>query len=271
MSSSIMRLGLLSGLAILLGGVIAWAQDRKEIEPAGRDRVDLFISVEGRTIVIASLPEETRVEKGDVVCELDASELIDRLATQEIVVRGAEADVHATRIAREAAFMAVSEYKDGTFRQQLAATESEIKLAEATLASAEDHLAWCQHMFAKGYCSMAEKISDEIALKYARFALEAGQSKKKVLVDHSLARKMKALTGEVEAARGVELAKQAVLARERSVQKRLTDQIGRCKVTAPARGRIKYALPIGTGAVVHDGQLLGRIVVNGASTDTKAK
>ena len=62
-----------------------------------------------------SVPEGTRVEKGDIVCELDPSELRDRLATEEIVVRGAEADVVAARIGREVAVMAVNEYKDGTF------------------------------------------------------------------------------------------------------------------------------------------------------------
>ena len=61
--------------------------------------------------------------------------------------------------------MAVNEYQEGTFRQELAATEGEIKLAEAKLASAEDHLAWCRRMFNKGYCSMAEKTADELALE----------------------------------------------------------------------------------------------------------
>ena len=55
--------------------------------------------------------------------------------------------MHATRIAREVAVMAVNEYKEGTFVQEFAATESGIKLAEAELASAEDHLDWVRRMF----------------------------------------------------------------------------------------------------------------------------
>lgn len=271
MSSSVLRIGFLCGASLLFAVVIASAQDRKQGEPAERDRVDVFISVEGRTVVLTSVPAGSPVEKGDVICELDPSDIKDRLATQEIIVRGAEADVHATRIAREAAVMAVNEYQEGTFRQELAATEGEIKLAESKLAGAEDHLAWCQRMFNKGYCSMAEKTADELALKQARFALEAGQSQKKVLLDYTRARKIKVLTGAVEAARAGELAKQAVLERERSIQKRLTDQIGRCKVLAPSRGRITYAVPIGTGAVLHDGQLLGHLVVDAASANNRAK
>ena len=168
MSSSVSRIGFLCGASLLFAMVIASAQDRKQGEPAERDRVDVFISVEGRTVVLTSVPEGSPVEKGDVICELDPSDIKDRLANQEIIVRGAEADVHATRIARVAAVMAVNEYQEGTFRQELAATEGEIKLAESKLASAEGHLAWCRRMFNMGYCSMAEKTADELALKQAR-------------------------------------------------------------------------------------------------------
>ena len=91
------------------------------------------------------------------------------------------------------------------------------------------------------------------------------------MVDYSKSRMIKTLTGTIEAARAGELVKQAAVERERSAQERLKDQIGRCKVTAPVSGRIKYAAPIGAGAVVHDGQVLYRIISEGESTTTKAK
>ena len=150
MSSNTVRLGFLGGLAVLLAGVIAWAQDRQRAEPSGRDSTDVFNTVPGRMVVVTNLPEGARVEKGDVICELDPSELRDRLATEEIVVRGAEADLHAARIGREVAVMAVIEYKEGSFRLELAQIEGEIKLTEAKLASAEDTLDWSRRMFAEG-------------------------------------------------------------------------------------------------------------------------
>jgi HlyD family secretion protein len=269
MSSNVPRLALLSGLAIVLAGVIAWAQEHHPGEAVGRDAVSVFNVVEDRTVVITCLPEGARVEKGDVVCELDPSELKDRLAAQEIAVRAAEAGVNATRIAREVAVMAALEFKEGEFRHELAATQVEIKLSEANLASAEDLVDWARRMFEKGYVTMAEKVSDELALKKARFALEKAQSKKQVLIDHTRPRKLKSLTGEVEAARAGELASQAALERERSTHKRLTAQIARCKVTAPARGRVAYPTPLGAGAVVHDGQVLLRITAGEPSTKAK--
>ena len=268
MSYPIVRTVLPFGLTILFLGAIAWAQERHAGNTADAVAVDVFVSVDGRSIVMTSLHEGAQVAKGDVICQLDASDLRDRLAAQEIALLGAEADVHAARIAREVAVMALNEYKEGTFRQELAAIEGEIKMAEATLSSAEDRLDWTRRNFEKGYTSMSEMVSDELILKGARFALERAQSKKKVLLDYSRDKTEKALKGAVEAARGRELAQQAT--RERSIQKRLVDQIGRCKVTAPIAGRIGYALAIGAGAVVHDGQLICRVVAEGTRA-TQAK
>jgi multidrug resistance efflux pump len=63
----------------------------------------------------------------------------------------------------------------------------------------------------------------------------------------------------------VALSKQAALERAQAARKRLVDQIRRCKISAPAGGRIQYAAPIGVGAFIHDGQLLLRIVPDGTS------
>ena len=147
----------------------------------------------------------------------------------------------------------------------------EIKLAESNLARAEDRLDWTTRMFVKGYASKAEEVTEELILKKARFALEQAQSKLKVLLDYTKAKTIKALTGSVETARACR-AGQAGGARTRAVGPEEADgpDQAHCAVAAPAGGRIEYASPIGAGAVVHDGQLLFRVVPEGA-TGTKAK
>ena len=209
--------GVFGGLGILLAGVVAWSQDRGAAEPAGQSRVDVFNPVEGRAVVIASRPDGTRVEKGDVICELDPSELRDRLASQDTVVLGAQAEVNGTRIGREVTVLTLIEYKQGAFKLEFATVEGEIKLAEAKLH--EDRVDWSRRMFEKGYVSRSEKISNELELKQARYGLEEAQSKKKVLVDYSRGRTIKALTGAVESARSRELAAQARLDRERRARR----------------------------------------------------
>jgi HlyD family secretion protein len=270
MSSNLMRLGILAAMGIVMVGVIAAAQDRQPIEVTAAGGVAVFNSVEGRMLVTFARPEGLHVENGDIVCEFDSADLRDRLASQELVVSGAQAEVHGTRIAREVALMALREYKEDAFSQQLATSEGQIKLTESKLASAEDHVDWSRRMFTKGYVSLAEKVSGELALKHARFALEEAQSQKKALVDFSKEKNIKALTGAIELARARELAAQAALERERSLQKKLVEQIGRCKVKAPSAGRVRFEVPIGAGAVVRDGQLIFRVVAD-ATAKPKAE
>jgi len=270
MSSNVIRLGMVTGLAILLGGAIALAQDRAAAQPTAKGPVDVLNPIPGRMVVITSRPDRTLVEKGDIVCELDPRELKVRLATQELVVRAAEFDFEGATMAREAAGMKVVEYVEGQFRNELATIWGETKVAEANLSRAEDQLDWSRRMFDKGYVSMAEKVTNELLLQEARFELEVTQSKRKVLLDYTKERTLKQLRSQAAAAMSRELGKQAALERERAAQKSLTDQIGRCQITAPAGGRVEYAAPIGARAVVHDGQLLFRVVPGGRA-DTKTK
>ena len=159
--------------------------------------------------------------------------------------------------------MDLNEYKDGRFAQDLATAEGEIKLAETNLVRAEDELDWGRRMFQKGYSSMAEKVAKELAYKKAQFALEQAQARKLELLNHTRNKTIRALMGAIETARERELGKQAALQRAESTLKRLHDQVGRCKVAAPVAGRVRYDAPIGTGAVVQDGQVLFRIVPDG--------
>ncbi len=270
MSSYVIGLGMGLGLAILLTSAIGLAQDRPAAQPAVQGHVDVFNSIQGRMVVMSSRSDGAPVEKGDIVCELDPRELKDRLATQDIVVRAAEFDLESAAMAREATGMRIVEYVEGQLKNVLATIAGEIKVAEANLSIAEDQLDWARRMFDKGYVSLAEKVTNELQLKEARFGLEATQSRKKVLLDYTKERTLKQLRSEAAAAMARELAVQAALERKRSARKSLTDQIGRCKIAAPSGGRVEYTAPIGAGAVVHDGQLLFRVVPAGTAT-TRAK
>lgn len=165
MSSTFKRFGIIAGSIALLAVAVASGQDRKAGNPAERKSIDVFNPVEGRITVISSLPDGTRVSKGDLVCELDPSELRDRRTSLEIAIRGGEAGIQGARISREVAVMAVTEYKEGIFVQDLATVVGEIKQAESNLTHAEDALEWSRRMFDKGYVSMAARVSEELAFK----------------------------------------------------------------------------------------------------------
>jgi RND family efflux transporter MFP subunit len=202
---------------------------------------DAYCLVEGQTTIIMILPEGTPVKKDQIVCQLDSASLKDQLVNQKITTKSAEANYENAKLTREVAEIAVVEYEEGIFKQDLATVEGEIKLAESDLSRSEDRLDWARRMYDKGYVSMATKVSEELTLKKARFALEQAQSKKKVLVDYTKGKTIKELRSEVEKAKSDELAKKATYALEDSKEKKLERQIVNCEIKAPADGLVVYA------------------------------
>jgi len=202
---------------------------------------DVYCNVEGQTTIISIKPEGSRVTKGELVCELDSAALSDSLTNQQITTKSAAANYENAKLTREVAEIAVVEYVEGIYVQDLQTVEGEIKLAESDLSRSEDRVDWARRMYDKGYVSMAQKISEELALKKARFTLEQSQSKRKVLVDYTRGKTIKELQSEVEKARSDELAKKATMELETSKEKKLERQIAACKLKAPNDGLVVYA------------------------------
>lgn len=279
MSSSVLRLGGLAGLAGLLLVTVAVAQQRAAGGPAAGaagssgamedHSVAVFNPIDGRIRVLSARRDGDRVEKGEVVCTLDRAGLEDRVAIEEAEVHAARVGAQAARLAREAAALELNEYKENRFVVDLAEADGEIKLAETNLMRAEDQLEWARRMFDKGYVSMAEKIKAELSFKKAQFDLEKAQAHKVLLVRRTRERTTRSLMAEVEAARERELTKEAALKRAELELKSLHDQIGLCQVAAPVAGRVHYDAPIGAGAVAQDGRVLFRIVPDERPAQTR--
>jgi multidrug resistance efflux pump len=267
MTARLIPLGALVGLAALLTVTIAPAQQRAE-GPAGAVSegrgVPVFNPVEGRARALSIRPEGARVEKGETVCELDPADLKDGVASQVALVHGLRAGVEGQRLAREAAVMELNHYKDGRFAQELKAIDAEIQAAKAALVRAQDNAEWAGRMFQKGYSTKAEKVAADLAIEKAKYALELAQAKRDEPARHTRETTVRKLMAAVEAAREGELTKQAALLRAEAALKKLHQQVDGCKVAAPVAGRIRYDAAIGPGAVLHDGQLLFRIVPDAA-------
>ena len=262
MSSRVMRPGVLGVLALSLLVAIAAGQPRPadQTRPIGLEGLPVFNPVEGRIRVLSARPAGARVEKGEIACELDPAGLRDRLDSQELAVQGLRAGAQGARLAREAAVMELNAYKEGASLREIQAVESAIKLAQSELVRQEDQLDWARRMYEKGYASKAEMVGQQLAFEKARYALELAQTEKQLLTQHTREKTIRTLMSAIETARGRELSREAELRRGEAALKSLHDQIGSCKIAAPAAGRVRYDATIGPGAVIRDGQVLFRIV-----------
>ena len=86
------------------------------------DSVSLKSEIEGMTTILFLIPEGTIVEEGTLLCELDATELIDKRFQQEISLRNAEA-----------AYIKAKQ----TYEIQKSQNDSDIKKAEQELYFAQ--------------------------------------------------------------------------------------------------------------------------------------
>jgi len=202
---------------------------------------DAYCQVEGQTTIIMIVSEGTRVTKGQLVCELDSSALKDALTNQVIATKGADAAYQNARLTREVAEIAVQEYEEGVYKQNLESCKIDIALAESDLKRAEDRLEWSDRMYKKGYVSLGQNMSERLALQRGKFALEEAQTKLNVLEKFTRNKTVKEFKSEVEKARSDELAKQSTWKLEQTKEEKLTRQIKNCKIIAPNDGLVVYA------------------------------
>jgi len=131
-----------------------------------------------------------------------------RLRAQQLATRKAKAVYEIARLTREIAELTLEEYLQVDHSQEPADLAEEIKKAGAERKRCEERLAWAERMFKKGYVSKAQKISDELALQKAQFALEQLEVKRRVFKKFAKEKAIKELKSDIEKARADELGKE---------------------------------------------------------------
>ncbi|MBW2031128.1 MAG: efflux RND transporter periplasmic adaptor subunit [Deltaproteobacteria bacterium] len=242
-----------------------------------REKIIVKSEVEGRTSIIYLVDEGTRVKKGDLLVELDASALLDQKIDQEIRVQNAEAafisarealavvenqaqsDVDIARLNYDFALQDLEKYTQGEYPNQLKEMESKITIAKEELTRARERLEWSRRLFEEGYISQTELQADELAEKKALLDLELVKNEQGLLKDFTHKRRLAQLESDVKQAkmsleRTIRKAKadvvqaKANLAAKESEYKRQQDklqriesQIRKTKIYAPADGLVIYA------------------------------
>lgn len=232
--------------------VAAQAPPRREEQSNKDSRVAVLCQVAGGGLVLSMVPEDTTVKTGDLLCELDSSDLRDRLTDREIAVKQSESESKVGQLAHQAALMALKEYQDGTYLQDKAAIERDIRRAESNLVVASDHLDNVTKLFQKGTASKAQKVSAELAFQETRFAFELANSKLNTLQNITKPNTVKRLISEVERSRSQELAANEILELRRTQADRTRQQVNHCRITAPCDGRVVNVAPP-AGPAVHEG------------------
>ncbi len=232
--------------------------------------------VTGQRRIISVVDEGTYVKKGDLLVELDTSELHEKYDQEKISY---QSDLSAYEQAKESleitksqnatnireaelkvkfAEIELEKYRDGDGPLEIKNAQSAITVAAADLEQARDRLAWTEKLQEKGYATRSELEGDRLAVKRKEIDLEKAREKLRLLKKYTIPQKLAKLKSDVtktkEELDRVKRRSNASLAQKRADLKakeakksyRETklkwweEQIKKARITAPQDGLVVY-------------------------------
>ncbi len=249
-----------------------------------RDQVIIKNEVEGKTSILWLIPEGTEVKEGDLLVELDASQLIDEMINQQISVQNAEAtyigarenlavvknqtqsDVDDAKLQLDFARQDLKKYLEGEYPNELKEAESKITLAKEELSRAEETLKWSKRLFDEKYISQVELQADELAVKTKGLELDLAENNLDLLKNYTHKKKLaelesnmkqtemaferisrKAKADVIQAEADLK-AKESEFKRQKDKLGKIEKQIEKTKIYAPVNGIVIYATSVQRGS-----------------------
>lgn len=242
-----------------------------------RDTVTVRSEVEGRNTILWLADEGKTVKEGDLLVELDASKLeqsrveqqIRALNAQALLVQSreslavvqnqAQASVEAAELRVRFAQLDLEKYRSGQFPQDLRQAEADITIAREELQRSDETYEWSLRLQTNGYITRTELQADQLAVMRRRLDLELAEGRLALLTNFTreqtaeklnseirqaelaLERERRKSTSDVVRAEADLRAKESEATQQEDKLKQLVDQIGKCKIRAPAGGMVVYA------------------------------
>ncbi len=243
-----------------------------------REQVVVANRVEGRTPILWIIDEGQYVEEGDLLVELDSSDLEDRLIEREISAQNAQADyiraqqelkvtesrtqseIAQARLALRFAELDLEKYlaEDGEYQQELNRLKANIDLAREELTRAEQEFKNSQDLESNGFITPLELERDRLAYERAAVDVRIAEGNLHLLQTYTHQRQREQLESDAEQAadsleRVIMRAESDIVqaeanynaraqekARQEQQLARLKQQIEMCVLRAPASGMVIY-------------------------------
>lgn len=241
------------------------------------NEVIIVSQLEGEARIIYIMPEGSLAEKGDLLVELDASDLEERLTERQIAYQNAlsnhtearenfaikksemDSEIKLAELALEFAKVDLEKYTKGDWLQTKNTAINAIRVAEMELKRAEDRFEYTKKLEEKGYATRTELEADELDVTRRRLAFESAEEELRLLTEYdhpkqirtlqsdleqaeaALARMISRASAELSQAEATLKAREATLELEKSRLDRVTQQLENTKIYAPQPGLVVYA------------------------------
>ena len=201
-------------------------------------------SVSGGGLSITFVVDEgTLVEEGDLLVELESASLSENVVKQRIVVLGSTAKLEQSRATLKNAELSLTEYLEGTYKQNRKTIENELFAAEETVRTQEDTLSYYQKLLEKGYITDSKVEADLIELQKAENAKEIAEMKLLHLDKFTKPKNVTLYETAIITAKAEVEKDEETLALDLDRLKHWVEQVSRCTIYAPREGQVVYYLP----------------------------
>ncbi|HTD68185.1 MAG TPA: efflux RND transporter periplasmic adaptor subunit, partial [Candidatus Limnocylindria bacterium] len=295
------RIGIITGAGLLIAtaavfGFRKWSAPEVEENQFHKvKRGDMLISVveggalkavkesiirsefEGISRIISIVPEGTYVKQGQVLVELDSSELKDRVNLQEVTYQNndfafiqakenlsiqqslVESQIKEAELRVLFAKSDLEKYIEGDAPQQINTATNAIIIRREQVQRAKDKLDWTQQLFKKGYASKSELEADGLSAVQAKIAVDQAEEDLRLFKKYDLPKSETRLKSaweqaEMELVRlrqrtsnQIAQAEANLRTSQRSLEltheklKELKQQLENAKIKAPQDGLVVYA------------------------------
>ncbi len=242
-----------------------------------KDQIILKNEVEGQAQIIFLIEEGTVVKEGDLLVELDASQLVDNRVDQliqvqnseatfisdrenlEVVKNQAESDVSAAKLAAQFAQEDLKKYVEGDYPMLIKEAEAKIALSLSEESRTKEQLQGSKRLLDEGFLTSIEYDEDKALAERAQLDLELAQSSLNLLKEYTYKRQMTELQSAIEesdrALRRAQLkagadviqaeakhrAGESEFERQKDKLAKLDEQIKKAKIYAPTGGLVIHA------------------------------
>lgn len=223
--------------------------DRGNLESASN--VEHRCEVEGRvgggasggTTILWIIEEGTQVKEGELLVELDSSNLEDMEKTQRIAYENALSTYELAKSEKETSEKTIKEHEEGIFIQEEKTNQSLVTVEEENLKRAQELVKHSEMLYRKGFETSEALEAARFAVTSATLNLESAQLALNVFLDVTKDRTLTQLKGELESKRAAMRAEKTKVEQEKERLDKVVTQLGNCKIIAKAEGMVVYYKP----------------------------
>lgn len=201
---------------------------------------DIKSEVQGGSTILWIIPDGSQVQEGDELVRLDSAGIQEKIDLQRIAYEKAKALAIEAEKNFQAAKIAVNEYIEGTFVQELKTLKVAATVAKENLESARNALQFTNRMYRKGYVTTLQRDAQAFAVERAALDLEVAETAITVLEKFTKPKTLVGLESARDSAEAKMASENAAFSLEEDRLKKLEVELEKCVIRAPADGMVVY-------------------------------